>query len=55
LPDGCPGCRVPHASDTLDTDDKRHSREACHYQIEQSEVASAAFDLELRPDQTSGV
>jgi hypothetical protein len=54
LPDGCPICRVPRGSDILYTDenDVTAAKLAIDCLIEQSEVASAAFDLELRPDQT---
>jgi hypothetical protein len=53
LPDGCPICRVPHGSDIPYTDENDVTAAKLAIDlIEQSEVASAAFDLELRPDQT---
>jgi hypothetical protein len=52
LPDGCPICRVPHDGEIPYTDENDVTAAKLAIDlIEQTEVASAAFDLELRPDQ----
>jgi len=52
LPDGCAIRRVSAGSDILDPDgdDITPTKLAVDCQIEHSQVASATFDLELRPD-----
>jgi hypothetical protein len=52
LPDGCAIRRVPAGGDILDPDgdDITAAKLAVDCQIEHGKVASAAFDLEFRPD-----
>jgi hypothetical protein len=52
LPNRCSVCRVPAGGDILDPDgdDITAAKLAVDGQIEHGEVASAAFDLEFRPD-----
>jgi hypothetical protein len=52
LPDGCAICRVAAGSDILDPDgnDVAATKLAVDRQIEHGEVASAALDLKLCPD-----
>jgi hypothetical protein len=52
LSDRCPIRRVPAGGDILDPDgdDITTAKLAVDRQIEHGEVASAAFDLEFRPD-----